>query len=391
MGEQTGLKRAEYIASVDRFGRARELKDEGRHVFLYMCGFVPLEMLTALDIVPIRLLGDPKEPQTEADKHLENIMCSFCRSCFDLDLKGRFDFADGIVVPHSCDNVCHMWNIWSYFKTRPFEYFMNMPHVVCGAGSYLLGEFLAQFKAKLEEYTGETLTDDRLRAAIRLHNSLRQRLRELYELRKERGPRISGKEIRQVMISVVSLPPAEALDLVGQVIDEVGARPAAPGDKPRILIYGPALDTNFADIVEECGADVVIDDACTGTRYFAKDVDETLPPYEALGRHYLNDSRCPRVYKRPPDEESAPGSSYDYDEDMELRFGYMKEYAKDFGIDGAILYVIRYCDSHGFDIPDIRDYLKKNGYPVLALEGDYTPAGGQLRTRIQAFLEMIDG
>lgn len=390
MKQLTGLKKAAYMEETDRFYRACELREEGKHVFLYMCGFVPLEMLTALDIVPVRLLGDPQEPQTEADKHVENIMCSFCRSCFDLDLKGRYDFADGIIVPHSCDNVCHIWNIWTYFKSRPFEYFMNMPHVVCEAGEYLLDEFIAHFRKKLEEFAGQELTDEKLSAAISIHNRLRQKLRNLYELRKEQYPRISGKEIRQVLIAVMSLPVAEGIELVEQVIDEVKSRPVVQDDRPRIMVYGPAMDTTFVDLVEECGANVVIDDACTGTRYFATDVDGSLPPAKGLAKHYFNDSRCPRTYKRPPDEDSAPGESYDYDADMKLRFGYMVDYAREFSVDGVILYVIRYCDSHGFDMPDIRDYLKKSGFPVLPLEGDYAPSKGQLLTRIQAFLEMID-
>lgn len=390
MEELRGIAKASYMAEENRFVRAECLAAEGRHVFMYMCGFVPLEMLTALDIVPVRLFGDPKEPQTEADKHVENIMCSFCRSAFDLDLKGRFDFADGIIVPHSCDNVCHLWNIWTYFKGKPFEYFMNMPHVVCEAGSYLLNEFLCHFKGKLEEYTGEELTDEKLKYAIRRHNHLRQALRELYELRKEKSPRISGKEIHDVLIAVMSLPVEEATTLVREVACEVKARPARTVLQPRIMVYGPAMDNNFVEIVEACGADVVIDDACTGTRYFARDVKEDKEPFQALARHYFDESRCPRTYRRPPDDDVEPGKSYDYDEDMRLRFGYIADYAKEWEADGVILYVIRYCDTHGFDIPDLREYLQKNGIPVLSLEGDYTPVEQQLKTRIQAFLEMLD-
>lgn len=390
MENRKGLSLASHLARSDRFERVRQLREEGKHVFAYMCGFVPLEMLTALDVVPVRLLGDPEEAQTEADKHVESIMCSFCRSAFDLDLKGKYDFADGIIVPHTCDNVCHIWNIWTYFKQRPFEYFLNMPHVVCNASSELLSEFLRDFKEKLEAYIGKEITEERLREAIKKHNELRTALRSLYEVRKEHAPGIKGSEVRDVLISVMSLPVDEAIALVRDVIQEVGERPKRTDDRPRLMVYGPAMDNSFVEIAESCGADVVIDDACTGTRYFAQNVDENLEPYEALGKHYFDDSRCPRVYRRPPEEECEPGKSYDYDEDMELRFGYMKEYAKEWNVDGVILYVIRYCDSHGFDIPDIRDYLKKNEIPVLPLEGDYAPMREQLKTRIQAFLEMID-
>ena len=75
---------------------------------------------------------------------------------------------------------------------------------------------------------------------------------------------------------------------------------------------------------------------------------------------------------------------------MELRLGHIAKYAEEWKADGCIFYVIRYCDSHGFDIPDARDLLKSRGIPVLVLEGDYTLMKEQLKTRIQAFLEMLD-
>ena len=75
---------------------------------------------------------------------------------------------------------------------------------------------------------------------------------------------------------------------------------------------------------------------------------------------------------------------------MENRFGYLKQYAQDFKANAIVLYIIRYCDTQELDVPDVRDYLQGLGYPVLHIEDDYSLATiGQLRTRIQAFLEMI--
>ena len=56
----------------------------------------------------------------------------------------------------------------------------------------------------------------------------------------------------------------------------------------------------------------------------------------------------------------------------------------------AILYVIRFCDTFELDAPDIRKYLEEAGLGVLHLEDDYSVATiGQLRTRVQAFLEIM--
>lgn len=391
MSETKGLARVNEMLSTDRFARAKELRAAGKHVFGYVCCFAPLEMLTALDIVPVRLLGDPNEPQTEADKHVETIMCSFIRSVFDIDLKGRFSFLDGLVVPHSCDSVCMTWGIWPYYNdSRVFQYFLNVPHSATETGEELMGHALQDFKKKLEQFTGKALTEEALRSAIVRHNRQRALLRELYDLRKDPVPPITGTEVKQVLIAVMSLPVDEGNALLEEVLAEVRTRASQKAGGPRILVYGPAMDNGFIDLVESCGAEVVIDDACLGTRFFSANVEEGIDPYLALNHRYLRDTKCPRTYRRPPEEELAPGQTYNYEEDVELRLGHIAKYAKEWKADGAIFYVIRFCDSHGFDIPDARDSLKRHGVPVLVLEGDYTLTKEQLKTRIQAFLEMLD-
>ncbi len=391
MSETKGLARVNEMLSTDRFARAKELRAAGKHVFGYVCCFAPLEMLTALDIVPVRLLGDPNEPQTEADKHVETIMCSFIRSVFDIDLKGCFSFLDGLVVPHSCDSVCMTWGIWPYYNdSRVFQYFLNVPHSATETGEELMGHALQDFKKKLEQFTGKALTEEALRSAIVRHNRQRALLRELYDLRKDPVPPITGTEVKQVLIAVMSLPVDEGNALLEEVLAEVRTRASQKAGGPRILVYGPAMDNGFIDLVESCGAEVVIDDACLGTRFFSANVEEGIDPYLALNHRYLRDTKCPRTYRRPPEEELAPGQTYNYEEDVELRLGHIAKYAKEWKADGAIFYVIRFCDSHGFDIPDARDSLKRHGVPVLVLEGDYTLTKEQLKTRIQAFLEMLD-
>lgn len=390
MGDSTGIVRAQTLVANDRFVRARELKKQGRKIFGYLCCSVPLEMLSALDIVPVRLLGDPKELTTEADKHLENIMCSFIRSLFDVDLKGKFSFLDGFVAPHTCDNVTVSMNLWPFYIERDFYYYLNMPNVVNEVGEKLAEHSLSHFKKTLEGYTGKELTGEKLKQAISLYNKQRAMLRKLYEYRKEDGPRITGSEMKQVLIAIMSLPVEEGNVLLEEVIEEIEGRPDSRARGKRLLLYGPAMDNDFIELVEECGAEVVVDDACLGTRFFWNEVDETKEPFAALQHRYFNECRCPRTYKRPAEEGVAPGQTYDYDEDIELRMGHIGKYVREWSVDGVVAYILRFCDSHEFELPDIRDYLQKSDIPVLLLEGDYTLAKEQLKTRLQAFLEMLD-
>ena len=49
--------------------RAKELKKQGKKVIGYLCAFVPLEMITAAGLVPLRIKGNVGEPITKADTH----------------------------------------------------------------------------------------------------------------------------------------------------------------------------------------------------------------------------------------------------------------------------------------------------------------------------------
>ena len=65
---------------------------------------------------------------------------------------------------------------------------------------------------------------------------------------------------------------------------------------------------------------------------------------------------------------------------------------KSIDVEAAIIFVLKFCDTHMFDTPQLTEELKALGFPVLSLEWDHLLSGfSQLRTRIQAFLEMVGG
>ncbi len=362
--------------------RAKELRAQGKKIIGYFCCYPPIEFLTALHLVPFRIQGTVKEPITKADAYLETIMCPFMRSCFDLALKGQYDFLNGLVVPHSCDTVQRIYEIWRHYRKPEYTHFINVPHMLDATSYEFFKRELESFQRSLEEYTGLKLTQERLDKAIGLHNQNRSLLRELYELRKTEPPLISGAEITQLQVAGMGLPVEEYNELIRQVIQEVDSLPNRPEPKPRLLVFGSEMDdSSFIQLVEDCGANVVMDDLCTATRCFWQDVKATPDRLDGLVDRYLGGINCPRTY-RP-----KTGS---HKEDVVNRFGYLLDYARDFGVQGVVFYIIRFCDTYEFDVPDVRDYLEENGFPVLHLEDDYSVFTiGQLRTRIQAFLETM--
>ncbi len=362
--------------------RAKELHDAGQKVIGYFCCFVPDEIITAFDMIPYRIQGSQNDPIDEADAFLEPMACPFARSCFNMALKGEYDFLDGFVAPHSCDTIERMYHIWNSNKPSPFNHMINVPHMLGPSSDQFYKKELQYFIARLEEFSGKKLDQGKLRDAVKLYNRRRALLRDLYDLRRENPPRVSGTEITKVLVAGMGIPAAEHIELTEAFIAEVKARPAPKADGlPRIFLWGNEIDDiAFIKLVEECGAHVVMDDLCTGSRFFWEDVAETGDPLDSIAKRYIC-THCPRSLKPQAGNR---------EEDLENRFGYIREFIAGWKASGAIFYIVRYCDTCELEGPDLKEYLNSLKLPVLMIEDDYsTSTMGQLRTRIQAFLEMI--
>lgn len=377
-----GLAKAKDVYEY-RSKRARELKAEGKKVLGYFCCYPPLEIMTALDFLPIRILGDMDEPITIADGYLPTVMCIFYRSCFDCGMKGRYDFLDGFIGAHACDGAERTSHIWKNYIKSPCNFFLDIPHTSRTEAIDYFKLQLSYFKETLEEFTGKKISPERIRETIALHNKQRALVRDLYNLRKPDPPLISGSEMLQVVIALMMIPIEEGNVLLKEVIEEVSARKDVVEKKTgRLLIWGSLIDnTAFTDMIESAGFNIVIEDTALGVRPFWHDIEDTEDPLMGLAKHYLEEVKCPRTF-------AQTGSSYK--EDLENRFSYLKEFANHWKVNGVFGNIIRNCDIHGYEVPAVRDYLEGLGLPVLIIEQDYSTAALEpLRTRFQAFAERI--
>lgn len=377
------------MAEVERYYqeyglRAKELRKQGKKVIGYLCAFTPAEIITAAGFVPVRIKGDVNEPITKADTEMETIICPLVRSCFDLALKGNYEFLDGLVIPHACDSICRTYDIWKYNLALPYSHFINMPHDTDDASLAFYQEILKTFRKSLGEFAGKEISDKTLAEAIELHNQNRAKVKELYWLRKSSPPLISGEELTKVLVAVMSLPVEESIRLLDEVIAEVKGRGVPSAQKQaRIMVIGAQVDDiAFIKLIEDSGAWVVADDLCPGAREFMAQVDVTPDPVAGLAERYLRKIKCGRTYREMP--------AGDYKDYLEDRFGHMGRMIDDFGVDGVVLYIYKYCDPYGFEVPQIKSYIEAKSTPVLYLEDEYSMSTiGRLRTRIQAFLEML--
>jgi benzoyl-CoA reductase subunit C len=131
-------------------------------------------------------------------------------------------------------------------------------------------------------------------------------------------------------------------------------------------------DIAFMAMVESVGSTIVIDDQCSGTRYFwnqSKPEDDVI---KAIADRYCDRPACP---------------TKDYPN--HTRFDHVLSLAKDYNARAAIFLQQKFCDPHEGDYPDLKEHLEKNGIPTLFLEFDITNPIGPFRIRIEAMLETL--
>ncbi len=354
-----------------------EYKRQGKKVFGWLCTYVPEEIIHAAGILPVRITGYSQETELDdgtAYLYINN--CSFSRSCFQLGLRGEYGFLDGVVGGSTCDGARRLFDLWRSYIGTPFHHVLTVPRKYTAAAHELYYSQVTSFKEHLEQHLGLKIPDDALRHSIALYNESRSLLQRLYELRKRDNPPISGAETLEVLDTSFRMPRELFNRWLAELLDKLNASDRKLAGKARLMVSGSVMaNPEFIRSIEELGGLVVADELCTSTRYWTDPVviQEGEPPLRAIARRYLGNFPCARMF---PSEE---------------RFRRIIGLAKDYRVDGVISEIIRFCVPYAHDLPLLTERLKAEGIPTLALDVEYGTSGsGQIRTRVQAFLEMLE-
>jgi len=377
----TGLPTLERFREFNStFPHAKEVldyKEQGGKVFGWLCTYVPEEIIHAAGVLPIRITGYREEVELDdGTAYLYVNSCSFSRSCFQLGLRGEYDFLDGVVGGSTCDGARRLFDVWRRYIGTPFHHVLNVPRKYTERAHQLYLDQVMKFKQHLEEFLGTTISDEALRQSVALYNESRSLLRDLYELRKLDEPPITGAETMEVLVASFHMPKELFNQWLRSLLSELSQSDIRHRSRARLMVAGSVMENpEFIRTIEGEGALVVADELCTSTRYWSDPVvlDGSMSPLEAISRRYLSNFPCARMY--PSDE----------------RFDRIADLIKQFRVDGVISEIIRYCVPYAHDLPLLTDRLMEQGVPVLALDVEYGTSGsGQIKTRVQAFLEMLE-
>jgi benzoyl-CoA reductase/2-hydroxyglutaryl-CoA dehydratase subunit BcrC/BadD/HgdB len=179
----------------------------------------------------------------------------------------------------------------------------------------------------------------------------------------------------EVVKASVTMPREEFNGLLKGLLEEIRHRSSLKNGQLRLMISGSIMDRpEFIKAIEDLGVWVVTDDLCMGTRIFWNLVDTSLDPMAGLAQRYLCHPPCARM--RP----------------YTLRLNHIIDMVREFKVHGVIYETIKFCDIFGAEKPMIKEDLLTSNIPILELDIEYggSSAAGQIRTRVEAFIEMLE-
>ncbi|MDY6973334.1 MAG: 2-hydroxyacyl-CoA dehydratase, partial [Thermodesulfobacteriota bacterium] len=266
---------------------------------------------------------------------------------------------------------------WEHHVSRELNYYLPMPNNVQtkAALPFLKKEYESFIKA-VEQWVGKKITDEDLDRGIEIMNRNRQLMRRVYETRKAEMPPISGLEAMYMVVSSQLTHKEEHSDVLDELLkNELPGRTVGGEDDIRLMSVGSENDDiEFTEMVESVGGRIVIDDHCTGTRYFWSEVVPQEDRLAAIAERYIQRTACPTK-----------------DWPVRSRFEQIKNFIRDFDVKGVILVQQKFCDPHEIDFAALQDMLEEIGIKTLALEFDVTVPLGPFRIRVEAFLETLGG
>ena len=137
----------------------------------------------------------------------------------------------------------------------------------------------------------------------------------------------------------------------------------------RLMLAGSVPGHWELELIESMSAKIIADATCLGDRVFREIVPETGDPLKNLYTAYIENNLCP--HRRP----------------QHRIIEYIRNLANERNIGGIVFLTLKYCHPWGLSAVRFKNEL---GYSFLRLDDDLTsPAHGNMRTRVGAFIEML--
>ena len=367
------------------FLKVKELKDKGEKICGAFCQYTPSEIIYAAGLYQVALCGRSPDPIKTAETRLPANLCPLIKASYGHALEESCPYAyfsDVVVGETTCDGKKKMYELLGELKPMQVIHLPNVPDYERSLEMWT--EEIRAFAKGLEEKFNVTITDDMLNESIEWCNKERIQAARIYELGKYDPPAITGTKMNDIMEGEQYMFDREAkYNKINEILDQCeknwhdGIYPYEPDpNRPRLIVSGGGyggVSAKTINVMEELGGAIVCYEGCCGisSRRRLVDEDRRRDPYVRIAEKYI--------------EVPCAVVSPNY-----RRMDQVRETIKEWHADGYVSITLHSCNPFAIETENIRRVCEEMDIPLLHIETDFYPGdAGQIRTRIEAFLEMI--
>ena len=365
----------------------RKAQEEGQLALGYTCYHVPEALLNVGNCFSVRLRAPNTGSIDIATYYMSNYTCEYARALVERGIEGGYKFLDAVIGVDACSMMNRAMEHFEILKVNEkpgfFVTHCDIPYTVT---DYTLDSYVKQMRLRvldrLTETFGVDTSDAAIRQAVKEHNEVCSIISEMGEMRKADNPVITGYEFHVINLVSYTCPKKLILPYLRETLEELKKRKPDKVNpyRARVAIVGSEIDDpTLTKLIEGCGALVVSDRFCFGSTP-GREVIELKDDEDALTQiclHVMEHSECAR---------------YISDEKVLQRRVTSDRLAKEYKAEGIIYEQMKYCDYWGFERALVSHVMHDEyGWPVLSIDRLYNNGNsGQLRTRVQAFVESLE-
>lgn len=365
----------------------KQAKSEGKLAMGYTCYHVPEVLLNCGDCFSVRMRAPRTGSLDIATYYMSPFLCGYSKALVERGIEGGYNFLNALLASESCSEMNRALEHFEVLNLvnddRFFVSFMDIPFKV---EPHTVKHYANQARQKildrLTEVYGVDTSDEALLKAVEEHNEVCRLMTEIGEYRKEENPRITGYEYHILNLITYCCPKYLILDKLRETAEELKTR--VPDEKKnyraKIVVVGSEMDDpEFTKLIEESGALVVADRYCFGALPGRQEIKLTDGEdiLTQICYHYMKTCQCPRYMS----QEKVNG-----------RRDYVKELVEEYHADGVLYEQLKFCEYWGYERALASKIMNDEyGVPSASVDRQYTAsASGQLRTRVQAFVESLE-
>ncbi len=360
---------------------------DGKRAIAYTCYHIPEVLLNVDNCFSVRLRAPRTGSMDIATYYMSSYLCGFSKALLERGIEGGYNFLSALIGSESCSEMNRTYEHFEILNlVANDKFFVSISDIPFKIEPHTVKHYVNQMQTKvldrLHEVYGVDISESSLRKAVEEHNEVCRLITEIGEYRKEENPRITGYEFHVLNLITYCCPKYLIIDKLRETAEELRTR--VPDEKKnyraKVVVVGSEMDDpDFTKLIEESGALVVADRYCFGSLPGREEIHLTDEHnvLEQIILHYMKTCQCPRYMS----QDKVRG-----------RKEYVKQLVNDYHADGVIYEQIKFCEYWGYERA-LASHIMTNEYgiPSVTVDRQYTAnASGQLRTRVQAFVESLE-